>query len=76
MDMLRHASGWTKLSLVMIPLFCAPGCMSVANETAICDGSAAARTAHAAALAQDGGVMSITTGAHLIKVLDAGCDDQ
>ena len=60
----------------MIPLFCAPGCVSVANETAICNGTAVARTAHAAALAQDGGVMSLSTGAYLIRVLDAGCDDQ
>jgi hypothetical protein len=50
--------------------------VNVANETAICDGTAVARTAHAAALAQDGGVMSISTGAYLIRVLDAGCDDQ
>ena len=60
----------------MIPLFCAPGCVKEANETAICDGTAVARTAHAAALAQDGGVMSISTGAYLIRVLDAGCDDR
>ena len=72
----KHARGWMRLWLVMIPLFCAPGCVSVANETAICDGTAVARTAHAAALAQDGGVMSISTGAYLIRVLDAGCDDQ
>ena len=60
----------------MIPLCFATGCVSVANETAICDGTAVARTAHAAALARDGGVMSISTGAYLIRVLDAGCDDQ
>ena len=72
----KHARGWMKLLPVMIPLCFATGCVKEANETAICDGSAVARTAHAAALAQDGGVMSISTGAYLIRVLDAGCDDQ
>jgi hypothetical protein len=74
--MLKHARGWTKLLPVMIPLFFVIGCVKEANEAAICDGTAVARTAHAAALAQDGGVMSISTGAYLIRVLDAGCDDQ
>lgn len=60
----------------MIPLFCVIGCVSVANETAICDGTAVARTAHAAALSEDGGMQSLSTGAYLIRVLDAGCDDQ
>jgi len=51
------------------------GCMNVASAPAICDGTAAARTAHAAALAQDGGDASVVTGARLIGLLDAGCND-
>ena len=49
------------------------GCASEVSQAAICDGSAATRTAHAAALAQDGGDLSVTTGATLIKMLDAAC---
>lgn len=58
---------------MMIPILCATGCVSVASAPAICDGSAASRTAHAAALAQDGGPLSLATGALLIRQLDAGC---
>jgi hypothetical protein len=47
------------------------GCVSA--ESAICDGTAAARTAHAAALAADGGDLSVATGARLIRLMDAGC---
>lgn len=47
--------------------------MSVASNSAICDGTASARTKHAAALAEDGGNLSIVTGANLISMLDAGC---
>ena len=42
---------------------------------AICDGSQAARKAHAAALVEDGGDASVVTGARLIAMLDAGCGD-
>ena len=49
------------------------GCVSVASEQAICDGTATARKEHAAALATDGGNLSVTTGARLIKLMDAGC---
>ena len=60
----------------MIPLFFVIGCVSVASSGAICDGTKSARTAHAAALAQDGGDLSVVTGAHLIRLLDAGCGDE
>jgi hypothetical protein len=50
--------------------------MNVASEAAICDGTAAARTAHAAALAQGGDDASVVTGAALIRLMDAGCDDE
>ena len=49
------------------------GCVSAVSERALCDGTAQARTEHAAALAADGGDLSVTTGARLIKLLDAGC---
>lgn len=53
---------------------CATGCVSAGrSDSAICDGTEAARTAHAAALADDGGPRSIETGARLIRLLDAGC---
>lgn len=53
--------------------FCAIGCVSAVSERAICDGTDAARTQHAAALAADGGDMSVVTGARLIRQLDAAC---
>lgn len=49
------------------------GCASVASTDAICAGTKAARTEHAAALADDGGDASLVTGARLIMLLDAGC---
>jgi hypothetical protein len=51
------------------------GCMNGASNSAICDGSQAARTAHAAALAAGGDDASVVTGAKLIGLLDAGCND-
>lgn len=51
------------------------GCANAVSQMAICDGSEAARTAHAAALAQDGGDLSVVTGAALIKMIDAACED-
>jgi len=57
----------------MILLFCASGCVNGANSNAICDGTAQARTEHAAALAVDGGPQSLVTGARLIRLVDAGC---
>lgn len=54
------------------------GCTSVPTLTgpdaeAICDGTRASRTAHAAALAQDGGDASVVTGQKLISQIDAAC---
>ena len=58
---------------VMILTLLAAGCGSVGSDAAICAGSEAALAAHAAALAADGGDRSVTTGAYLIKLIDAGC---
>jgi hypothetical protein len=49
------------------------GCVSAVSTDAICAGTEAARTEHAAALAHDGGDLSVITGAHLIRLVDAGC---
>lgn len=57
----------------MIPLFFVIGCGSVVNNNALCDGTALVRTKHAAALAEDGGNLSVVTGAQLIMMLDAAC---
>jgi len=72
--MLKHASAWMKFAL-MIPLFLVTGCANVASNNAICDGTLRDRAAHAAALAEDGGDQSITTGVALIRKLDAACGD-
>jgi hypothetical protein len=58
---------------LMILLFCVSGCGIAANSNALCDGTASARTKHAAALAVDGGDSSIKTGAQLIMMIDAAC---
>jgi hypothetical protein len=49
------------------------GCGIEVSDSAICDGLAADVTAHAAALAEDGGDRSVQTGARLIRRFDAGC---
>lgn len=74
--MLKLANGWTPRLTAMILPFFVIGCVSAANAPAICDGTATARTEHAAALADDGGDRSVVTGAHLIRLIDAGCADQ
>ena len=56
-----------------IPLFYAIGCANAVSDSAVCTGTEAATTAHAAALADDGGPASLDTGARLIRLLDAGC---
>lgn len=61
-----------KLAMMILP-FCVTGCVNAASQAAICDGTAQARTEHAAALAKDGGDLSVVTGARLIRLLDAGC---
>lgn len=74
--MLKPANGWTPRLMAMTLPFFVISCVSVANGDAVCDGTAAARTAHAAALAQDAGDLSVVTGARLIRLLDAGCAER
>jgi hypothetical protein len=52
-----------------------PGCglKSAVSGEALCAGTEQARTEHAAALASDGGPLSLVTGARLIRLVDAGC---
>jgi hypothetical protein len=49
------------------------GCGTRASDAALCDGTRGARVDHAAALVEDGGARSLVTGAHLIRLIDAGC---
>jgi hypothetical protein len=49
------------------------GCVTVPSNSALCDGTEAARAAHAEALASDASDAAVITGAHLIGLLDAGC---
>ena len=58
---------------MMTLLFFVSGCASAVNNNALCDGTAAARTKHAAALAEDGGNASVVTGATLVMMIDAAC---
>lgn len=60
----------------MTLMLLAAGCTSAVSEAALCDGTAVARTEHAAALALDGGDRSVVTGARLVKMLDVGCGNR
>lgn len=71
--MSKPANGWTKWAACLMLMLPVTGCVSVASGNAICDGTKAARTEHAAALADDGGPLSLVTGARLIRLIDAGC---
>lgn len=73
--MQTHAKGWIRLAACLMLTLPVLGCATAANKAAICDGTKAARTDHAAALAQDGGDLSVVTGSHLIAMIDAGCGD-
>lgn len=57
---------------MILPLLVS-GCVSAVSDSALCSGTAAERTAHAQALAVDGGDRSVQTGQALIAKLDAGC---
>lgn len=72
--MSKPASAWTRLLVCLTLTLPVTSCVSVANGNAVCDGTETARTEHAAALADDGGPLSLVSGARLIQLLDAGCD--
>ena len=71
----KPGRGSTMRAAAMLTLMLlATGCARVAiNDAAVCDGTAEARTTHAAALAVDAGPQSLATGARLVDMLDAGC---
>ncbi len=63
---------------VMILTLLVAGCTNAPKLTgpdaeAICIGTQASRTDHAAALEKDGGDASVVTGARLISQIDAAC---
>lgn len=64
-----------RLFLAAMPLMIVTGCATV-PPVAVCDATAADRTALAAALVADGGPSSMAAGRTLISRLDAGCNDQ
>ena len=59
--------------LTMIVTGCLRADPPVTDAQALCDGTKRLRSDHAAALAEDGGPLSVTTGRRLIATLDAGC---
>lgn len=67
-------ASWMKLGACLMLTLPVLGCVNVANQSAICDGTQTARTDHAEALAQDGGDLSVVTGVRLIQLIDAGCN--
>lgn len=71
--MSKRESAWMRLAACLMLTLPVSGCVSAVNTDAVCAGTEAARTDHAAALAHDGGPLSVITGAHLIRLVDAGC---
>lgn len=71
--MRTHESGWMKLAACLMLTLPVSGCVTGASDSAICDGTASSRADHAAALAEDGGDLSVLTGANLISQIDAAC---
>lgn len=51
----------------------ATGCAKGVSDSAICDGTKASRSEHAAALADEGSDAVVLTGANLISQIDAAC---
>jgi len=59
--------------LLMTVNGCAPEETGPHQSDAICDATSGPMTQHAAALAADGGLQSVTSGRALIAIWDAGC---
>ena len=49
------------------------GCATAISEQAICDGTDTLRDSHTDALIEDGGDLSVATGATLLDALDRAC---
>ena len=71
--MSKPANAWTRLLVCLTLTLPVTGCVNAVSGNAICAGTEQARTEHAAALASDGGPLSLVTGARLIRLVDAGC---
>ena len=71
--MSKRENAWTRLLVCLTLTLPVTGCVSAVSGDAICAGTKEARTEHAAALADDGGPLSLVTGARLIRLIDAGC---
>ena len=71
MNTSKRGNALMRLSLLALTLP-VTACVT-ASQPAICEGTARATDAHAAALVVDGGPLSVVTGDTLIAQLDAGC---
>ena len=74
MSTLKPVSGWTPWTVAATVMLPALGCAPVSSPNAICDGTVSLRDTHTQALIEDGGDVSVQTGAALIAALDAGCE--
>lgn len=59
--------------LLAILMLTVSGCAIGPSSPALCAGTEASRKAHAGALSEDGGPLSVMTGRTLIARIDAGC---
>lgn len=69
----KPGSAWTKLCVILTLTLPVNACVPAGSSEAICDGTLLTRKNHAAALAADGGDLSVLTGDELINQLDAAC---
>jgi len=63
----------TGIVIIVMAMSTISACSIPISSQAICDGTSAIRTEHAAALAADGGDKSVVTGARLIAMIDGAC---
>jgi len=60
-------------ALMLVATIMVAGCSQSPSGSAICDGTRAAISAHATALANEASDAAVITGAQLISLIDAGC---
>ena len=71
--MQTRGASWMKLGACLTLMLLASGCVTEPSDSAICDGTEAARAAHTEALIDEASDAAVITGARLIGLLDAGC---
>jgi len=71
--MQTRGASWMKLVACLMLTLPVHGCVSAPSDSALCDGTEAARAAHAEALMDEASDAAVITGARLIGLLDAGC---